>query len=306
MVGHIDLLTVTWPARLGGNVEENLAYARKVLAAIPQRRRIIVCFPESFLFAGVEFTGRTTTLLKYVDEAINALRHDWENRSGYLFLPTVTEDNTGLSLVTVCIGPDGSVLGQSAKRYIWPTSMDMGSFEFGATSRDLNGIFRCGDLRIGVQMCFDVNWPEGWLELSKKGVDLILYPSSYPGGFALRVRAWQAAVPVAASVLGGGPSPLVDLTGEIMALRSSAENSLPYPLNLNRAIVHLDHADHGLKRLVKAVPEILIRRLRDDNVVLIEAPADGPPISSLLSAAGLTSEANYLAAAAIANRRVKE
>jgi beta-ureidopropionase len=40
--------------------------------------------------------------------------------------------------------------------------------------------------RVGLAICFDLNWPDLWRELEEKGVDLVCRISAYVGGFPLQ------------------------------------------------------------------------------------------------------------------------
>jgi len=43
--------------------------------------------------------------------------------------------------------------------------------------------------RVGLAICFDVNWPDLWKELSDQGAELVIWPSAYSAGRALQAHA---------------------------------------------------------------------------------------------------------------------
>jgi hypothetical protein len=52
-------------------------------------------------------------------------------------------------------------------------------------------VFECDFGRVGFQICFDVNFDEGWATLGRKGAELVIFPSQTPvqirpAGHALR------------------------------------------------------------------------------------------------------------------------
>lgn len=35
---------------------------------------------------------------------------------------------------------------------------------------------------IGIQICHDIQWSEGWTQLREKGVEIVFWPSAFAGG----------------------------------------------------------------------------------------------------------------------------
>eukprot|EP00854_Cymbomonas_tetramitiformis_P013294 gene13294-15710_t len=45
--------------------------------------------------------------------------------------------------------------------------------------------------RVGLAICFDLNWPKVFEEMKEKGVDLCVWISAYDGGFPLQTSRWS-------------------------------------------------------------------------------------------------------------------
>lgn len=43
--------------------------------------------------------------------------------------------------------------------------------------------------RIGLAICFDVNFPEIWQRLAEQGAELVVWPSAYSAGMSLPAQA---------------------------------------------------------------------------------------------------------------------
>lgn len=213
---------------------------------------------------------------------------------GVVALPSLRIVAGVREVVTHLIDDSGSIVATYAKRAPWPIGADCAEFEYRSSPGTGITVLDCVGVRIAVQMCFDVNFSKGWDEIADQGADLVLYPSAYPAGFGLRARAWQSGSMVAAAVLGQGPSPVIESTGEVLARRTSFDNARPLQVNLNRAIVHRDHQTSHLERFASCNPIFEFRRLENDNAVLVTGPKEGPSVRQALADAELVELRRYL------------
>ena len=69
---------------------------------------------------------------------------------------------------------------------------------------------------IGIQICYDINWDDGWQMLRKQGAKIIFWCSAFDGGVMVNTKAWQHKCIVASSTLKN-TSRLCDISGETIA-----------------------------------------------------------------------------------------
>ena len=93
--------------------------------------------------------------------------------------------------------------------------------------------------RIGIQICYDIGFPENWELLRKKGARLVLWPAAYDGGFPLRAHAYTHHFYVVTAVRSG-QSRIVDPCGEILAETAQDAPFVVRDLNLDFIVSHLD------------------------------------------------------------------
>jgi len=65
--------------------------------------------------------------------------------------------------------------------------------------------------RVGMQICFDANWSDGWDNLMKKGAEIILFSSQFPGGRILNYYAMRNGCYIVSST--GGDARIIDMSG---------------------------------------------------------------------------------------------
>jgi predicted amidohydrolase len=65
--------------------------------------------------------------------------------------------------------------------------------------------------KVGMLICYDANWSDGWDNLKKKGAEVILFSSAFPGGRMLNYYALRNACYILSST--GGDARVVDISG---------------------------------------------------------------------------------------------
>lgn len=65
--------------------------------------------------------------------------------------------------------------------------------------------------KVGMMICYDANWSDGWDNLKKKGAEIVLFSSAFPGGRMLNYYAWRNNCYILSST--GGDARVVDMSG---------------------------------------------------------------------------------------------
>lgn len=76
-------------------------------------------------------------------------------------------------------------------------------------------VFDCDFGRVGIQICYDMAFEEGWEALSRKGAELIVWPTQWPGQIHAASRALRGRCFVLSSTWRNNAS-LLDPTGHIL------------------------------------------------------------------------------------------
>jgi beta-ureidopropionase len=65
--------------------------------------------------------------------------------------------------------------------------------------------------KVGMIICYDANWSDGWDNLKKQGAEIVLFSSAFPGGRMLNYYAWKNNCYILSST--GGDARVVDMSG---------------------------------------------------------------------------------------------
>jgi beta-ureidopropionase len=204
-----------------------------------------VCLPEAFAFANVE---KQTTSQERVEISVDVLKRVAEysrQNNCYTICPVYTLRNKKIYNSAVVLDRNGTKIGSYEKIHL--------------PDYEIKDGYTCGPLwqpvimteygAIGVQVCFDMEWDDGWTMLRKQGAEIVFWPSAFAGGRCVNTKAWEHKC-VVASAPNKGTAKLCDISGEVI-IQTGLWNSNLYcaPVNLEKAFLHTWPA-------VRSFPEI--------------------------------------------------
>jgi predicted amidohydrolase len=105
--------------------------------------------------------------------------------------------------------------------------------------------------RLGIAICFDVNFPELWQGLADRGAELVIWPSAYSAGSSLQAHAINHHYYVVSST-HLGDCQVFDITGEkILDERGDGIHVSRITLDLDRGIYHDNFNGEGKDNLLR-------------------------------------------------------
>jgi predicted amidohydrolase len=100
----------------------------------------------------------------------------------YVVVPTyLLEDRVTkrCSNAAILFDRRGEVVGIYRKVHL-VVDTDSGSLEHGSTPGKEESVFDCDFGKLGIQICYDMEFADGWRELTRKGVELVAWPTQSP------------------------------------------------------------------------------------------------------------------------------
>ncbi|MBK5927664.1 carbon-nitrogen hydrolase family protein [Rhodobaculum claviforme] len=132
----------------------------------------ILVFPEGFL-TGYHIPGLAPGALPGVEGALRAVAAIAARAGMWLVMGTHLDDGTTLRNAAVILGPDGREHGRYAKRALFG-AWEKATFAPGTTPVS----FDAGGLRVGVAICYDVEFPELIRAHALAGAQLVVVPTA--------------------------------------------------------------------------------------------------------------------------------
>lgn len=228
------------------SVSENLRAAAEAVRAAAQQGADIAVLPEMFVchFVPEQMRSCAQTLSGDIVKALSEAAK--ENRI-WLVGGSFPEISDSGVLYNTCpvFSPDGALQGSYRKRFLFDVDLPekVSSCESAVfTPGDRSLIIDTGFVRFGVAICFDIRFPQIFIDMAKGGADLIFVPAAFsartgPDHWQLlnRARALDAQVFVAgadiakneeAPFVGHGCSCVSDPWGRILAEAGDGEEIL--------------------------------------------------------------------------------
>lgn len=146
-----------------------------------------------------------------------------------------SKDRKLLSNAAVLFGRDGQVAGIYRKVHLVVPS-ETGTTEAGAAYGRELPVFACDFGKLGIQICYDIEFDSGWRELALKGAELIVWPTQSPQTAQPAFRAMQQRCYIVSSTWRHNAS-VFEPTGRIAAQITPPARILVHELDLSYAIL---------------------------------------------------------------------
>jgi predicted amidohydrolase len=120
---------------------------------------------------------------------------------------------------------------------VHPVMMRDGSLEFGVAPGREFPVFDLDFGKVGMQICWDVAFADGWQALADQDAELVLFATNPAVPLALRGYAWRHGYYIAASTVHP-IAPVVDPVGRVVVATSADREVAVARINLDYRVVH--------------------------------------------------------------------
>jgi predicted amidohydrolase len=156
----------------------------------------------------------------------------------YIVVPTYLLEDKEKKLCSnaaILFGRDGEVVGIYRKIHLAvPTGSD--SLEGGTTPGKEAPVFACDFGKLGMQICFDIEYDYGWSDLARQGAELVAWPTQSPQTVRPAARAMENRYYVVSSTWRNNAA-IFEPTGRITAQIREPAHVLVEQIDLSYAIL---------------------------------------------------------------------
>ena len=205
-----------------------------VLEGIKPYSPDFVCLPETFPFAFVEKKYSLQERVEISEKVLIRFSEFSKQNNCYTICPVNTSRDGRIFNAAVMFDRNGKKIGLYEKMHL--------------TDYEIEGGLTCGELfqpviitefgPVGIQICFDIEWDDGWSMLRKQGAKIIFWASAFAGGKCVSTKAWEHKCIDSTATLKN-TARLCDISGEIIAQTGIWNpNLFCGSLNMEKAFLH--------------------------------------------------------------------
>ena len=193
----------------------------------------IVCLGETINYAGFEKASYSDVAESIPGPSTQILGEYAAKYSMYIVTSLVESEARAIYNTAVLINRQGQVAGKYRKVYL-----SVPEFEEGITPGDSFPVFETDFGRIGMMVCWDMQFVEPARTLALKGAEIILMPIW--GGSALlpQARAYENQIYLVSSAYGPIPSAIFNPEGKIIAEAKDRPSVAFSDIDLNKPVVY--------------------------------------------------------------------
>ncbi len=241
----------------------------------------IVCLPETLTRDKPEVVPGPTT---------NHLSRWAQKYSCYVICPILTRSEGRIFNSAILIDRQGKIVGRYDK--IRPTE---GELDRSICPGKIDPpVFQTDFGKIGIQICFDVNWRPQWRRLKEKGADIIFFPSAYPAARQLKTLAWLNQCFIVSSAQTRASS-IFDISGDIIATTGKYRRWAGAVLPVGKRLFEIDfHIGKMRKIKQKYGPKVSIQWYHDDDLVSLASLDPELTVADLIDEFELTPHTAYI------------
>ncbi len=258
MARYVRVVSIALQHRRAPTVEENRHYVHRLMKQAAAEQPDIVVLPETFTLVGVPYAS-VAEVAEPIPGPTTELMADYARKHHtYVICPLIGVHGTKYHNDAVLLDRSGDIVGVYSKLHPVVQGSEFTNLELGITPGEDTPVFETDFGRIGLQICFDITYPDGWATLKEQGAEIVFWCSAYDGGRHLEHLAWQHHYFIVSAVQSRYAR-VVNIMGETVARGNRFDPVLTTTLDLDIALFHCDFN-------ASVIPEI--RRRHGSDVII--------------------------------------
>jgi beta-ureidopropionase len=228
----------------------------------------IICLPEVFATSNSDLEMKLTEKEALSQQVLKQFSGIARENNCYLICPAYTAEAGKIFNSAVVFNREGERMGEYRKIH---TTID--EMEEGVTPGPLDlPVFSTDFGKIGIQICFDALWDDGWSGLQEKGAEIVFWPSAYPGGKTINTKAFRHKYLLVSST-NKGTARICDISGEVISQTGYWDkNFVCAPVNLEKVFLPTwPFVEHFDAIRVKYGRKVKITTFHDEEWSILES-----------------------------------
>lgn len=282
MTRKVRVATVAYQYHGGPTVQDNRERLSALLDQAVAQRPDIISLPETIVSQGVSYTALDQIAEPVPGPTLELASGYARRHHCYIICPLVTVRGERYYNEAVLLDRRGEIVGAYAKIHPVVQGAEFRSLEMGITPGHECRTFETDFGRIGIQICFDIMYPEGWAELKRQGAEIVFWCSAYDGGRHLAAYAWWHHYYVVSSVQSR-IARIYGLLGQELAQAAWYLQVIAHTLELDIGLFHCDFNASVLPDILeKYGPDVTIDMGHEEGMFTLASNREGLSVADLV------------------------
>jgi len=262
----------------------------------------IVCLPEVFPYAAMNPRPSLDECAETPPGPVTKIFAEYAlGHKCYVVCPTYTRFGGKFYNSSVLIGRNGEIVGVYHKIHL-----TRGEIERGLTPGPLEPPVMETDFgKVGFQICYDIEWDDGWRKLSQAGAEIVVWSSAFAGGRRVNSLASRNRYCIVSSVRKD-TAKICDVTEEEVATTGRWNRWVCAPVNLEKVFLHTwPHIRRFGEILEEYGRDVHITNFHEEEWSIIESRSPDVRVADIMKKYELETMNEHLHAAEIAQNRAR-
>ena len=278
--------------------QDNLQLGLSLLEAAGAQGADIACLPEGFVAAGLPGSRLASVAETIPGPAFDRVAEQARKHSMYVVAGFYARMEERIFNVAALIDRKGELAGMYAKNHTTE-----GEIDCGVTPGQGAPVFETDFGRMGLAVCFDINWQPVWSGFAEQGADLVCWISAYEGGFPLQAYAWTHQYPIVTSVWPYHAK-VIDKTGRVLISTSRWGRLATCELDLDKRVFHTDgQMDKILPIQARYGTRLKVETFTEEHLFTLESRDPQLDVEQVVEEFGLVDYPTYLSRCTTAQLR---
>ena len=239
MTRKVRVATIASGSHGGPTIVDNRQRMAGLIEQALTEKPDIIALPESFTLANLseldieqmaeDISGPTLAMVA---------GYARKNRS-YIICPLLARRDSGLYIEAFLLDRKGEIVGSYQKNHPVVEGSEFQKLEFDSRPGHGTPVLETDFGKIGIQICFDMHYPEGWNMLNQQGAEIIFWVSAYDGGKGLNAWAWNTHRYVISAVTSSYAQ-IIDIMGDLLAATGIHDPIAAYTIDLDITLFCMD------------------------------------------------------------------
>ncbi|MFC1714843.1 carbon-nitrogen hydrolase family protein [Candidatus Poribacteria bacterium] len=295
MSRKIWVSTTAFQGRGGPTIQDNINKAGRLIDQAALDKPDIICLPETFPSYNVSRSAASEVAEPVPGPTTEMVMMKAKRYETNIICPVLEKRGDVIYNSAAVIDRKGQIVGTYCKLHPVTTSFDFTQFEGGVTPGKQPKVFDLDIGRIGILICFDIQWPKEWTTLGEMRAEIVFWPSAYDGGFPLQISAWSNHYYVVSSVRTSY-SRVIDITGEILMQTGPRSGVTGMQIDLEKKYFHSDFNASQIPAIKERYGrDVTIRMYHEEGGMTVESNRPGLTVADLMAEFDLELVPDYIA-----------